>query len=152
MSTHSVRATWPENRPTGLNPIQARKAFEPGGGAAPARLVGFDGSIATLEQRRGTVTVRLVIARPNDLATTLAGDDVTRWDGSPLALLNDQLGALAVATGPPTPPAQISVISSVARIAEGDAVEIPSADGTQQPSWQLFAVKTLAPENEGGSE
>ena len=142
MSTSSPRASWPEARGTGVHHIQARKAFEPGSGAFPARIVEHDDSTVVVERLSDRAAVRLTVGRPVDLAAALARDDVTRLDGSPLALVHEGYGVIGVATGLAEPPAQIRVLSNVSRLENGDAAEIPAVDDTQ-PSWQLFAVRAV---------
>jgi hypothetical protein len=138
MSTASPGASSPANRRIHVHHIQASKAFGPGGGAYPARLVGFEDSTALVERVSDRSVGTLVAARPDAFAATLERDDLTLLDGAPLLLVNPGYGVLGIATGPATPPARLSVIL-VTRLEGGHSIEIPASDA-EQPSWQLFAV------------
>jgi hypothetical protein len=142
MSISSSRASWPEGHPTSVHYIQVRKAFESGGGAYSARIVERHGTTVVVERLPDRAAATFVVARPFHLASVLARDDLTRWGGSPLALVSERYGVLAVATGPPEPPDQLSVLPTVTRLEDGETVEIPTMD-EDQPSWQLFAAKVV---------
>lgn len=139
MSISSSRAPWPEGRSTGVHHIQARKAFEPGSGAYPAQIVEHNDATVVVERLLDRTAVTLAVARPIDFAATLDRDDLARLDSSPLALVHEGLGVLGVATGPAAAPPRIALLSTISRLEDGYAVEIPAADDTQ-PSWQLFGV------------
>jgi hypothetical protein len=120
--------------------IQARKAFEPGSGAYPARIVAHDDAAFVVERLADRAIIVLLVGRPAALAAALARDDLTRRDGLPLALVHEGFGVLALATGPANAPSRITIGSTVARLEDGEAVEIPAVDDSQ-PSWQLFAAR-----------
>lgn len=125
-----------------VHPGKVSRAFGPGGGAYVARLVGTEGSTVSVARVPDGSVNAFTIARPDAFAATLGRDDLTLLDDAPLVLLNPAYGVLGVATGPPTPPPRLSVVT-VSRLEGGHAVEIPASDAGQ-PSFQLFAIQSLA--------
>ena len=122
-----------------VHPIQARLAFETDAEAYLGRLIDVRDHVVTLERvsDRNRRTVRVFLA--SRLSAILQRTDLTRVDGTPLVLVNEAYGVLGVATGPPEAPPQLRVQSSVSRIDDGEAVEIPAPDD-DQPSLQLIAL------------
>jgi hypothetical protein len=141
--TDELDARWPGGRPAAVHHVQARRAFRPGGGAYPGRLISaLDGEalVARLDDHE---TVALVVARPERLATVLRRADVVLIETAPLVLVSEAYGVLGIATGPPEPPAQLRVWPNVSRLEDGEAVEIPAVDEAQ-PSLQLLAASRVA--------
>jgi hypothetical protein len=130
---------WPAERHARVHHIQARKAFEPGSGAYPGRLISAVDGAAVVERFADHATVALVVARPERLAAVLRRADVCLIDATPLVLVSETYGVLGIATGPAEPPAQLRVQSNVSRLEDGEAVKIPAVDH-EQPSLQLLAA------------
>jgi hypothetical protein len=139
MTTASSDASSPKPRPKHLHHGQVSRAFKAGNGAYPARVVSHDGSTVVLERVPDGPAAAFAVALPDELEATLAREDVTRLQGSPLALVSPSYGVLGIATGPATPPARLNV-TFVSRLEDGHAVEIPASD-PEQPSLQLFAIR-----------
>lgn len=123
--------------------IQARKAFRPGGGSYPARLVSALDAEALVARLSDAVQVALVVARPERLAAVLRRADVSLIQAAPLVLVSEVYGVLGVATGPAEPPAQLRVWSNISLLEDGEAVEIPAVE-PEQPSLQLVAARRAA--------
>ncbi|MBA2632898.1 MAG: hypothetical protein H0U86_07875, partial [Chloroflexi bacterium] len=64
MTRSSDDTTWPAATPTWVHWIQARKAFEPGSGAYPGRVVYAGDGTVLVERIPEHTTTELVIARP----------------------------------------------------------------------------------------
>lgn len=128
--------------PAVLHHEQVRRALG-GDPEHPAR----PGVLATTEA--GSASVRLIadsgdamtvaVTDPERFTETLDRSDLCRLNGDPLVLFNEHRCILAVATGPATAPARVTV-NWVSRLEDGSVVEL-LGDG-DQPSWQIFAVTT----------
>jgi hypothetical protein len=123
--------------------IQARKAFRPGGGSYPGRLISAIDAEALVARLSDHVRVVLVVARPDRLAAVLRRADVSVVETAPLVLVSEAYGVLGIATGPAEPPAQLRVWANISRLEDGEAVEIPAVD-EEQPSLQLLAARRVA--------
>ncbi len=123
--------------------IQARKAFRPGGGSYPGRLISAVAGEALVARLSDHVRVVLVVARPDRLAAVLRRADVSVVETAPLVLVSEAYGVLGIATGPAEPPAQLRVWANISRLEDGEAVEIPAVD-EEQPSLQLLAARRVA--------
>jgi hypothetical protein len=123
--------------------IQARKAFRPGGGSYPGRLISAIDAEALVARLSDHVRVVLVVARPERLAAVLRRADVSVVETAPLVLVSEAYGVLGIATGPAEPPAQLRVWANISRLEDGEAVEIPAVD-EEQPSLQLLAARRVA--------
>jgi hypothetical protein len=123
--------------------IQARKAFRPGGGSYPGRLISAVAGEALVARLSDHVRVVLVVARPDRLAAVLRRADVSVVETAPLVLVSEAYGVLGVATGPAEPPAQLRVWANISLLEDGEAVEIPAVD-EEQPSLQLLAARRVA--------
>jgi hypothetical protein len=134
-----VHPRWPAHRPTTIHWIQARLAFERGAEAYPARLIGVVAGTALVERMLDTTTVALVVALPDRLTALLGREDLTLFRGTPLALVSERYGVLAIATGPKELSGPLCVRSNVSRVDGGEAVEIPAVENAQ-PSLQILAA------------
>jgi hypothetical protein len=123
--------------------IQARRAFRPGGGSYPGRLISSLDGEALVARLSDHVRVVLVVARPDRLAAVLRRADVSVVETAPLVLVSEAYGVLGIATGPAEPPAQLRVWANISRLEDGEAVEIPAVD-EEQPSLQLLAARRVA--------
>ena len=123
--------------------IQARKAFRPGGGSYPGRLISALDGEALVARLSDHVRVVLVVARPERLAAVLRRADISLIETAPLVLVSEAYGVLAIATGPAAPPPQLRVWANISRLEDGEAVEIPAVD-EEQPSLQLLAARRVA--------
>ncbi|HEV8205908.1 MAG TPA: hypothetical protein VGR04_04355 [Acidimicrobiia bacterium] len=123
--------------------IQARKAFRPGGGSYPGRLISAVAGEALVARLSDHVRVVLVVARPDRLAAVLRRADVSVVETAPLVLVSEAYGVLGIATGPAEPPAQLRVWANISLLEDGEAVEIPAVD-EEQPSLQLLAARRVA--------
>jgi len=126
-----------------LHLTQVKLAFgeDPEHPMRPAVFVGGEGStvdVRYLGGPSGTVTV----ADTDRFAQVVARDDLTRYDGEPLLMINTHHGVLGVATGPATAPKQLQILF-VAEIEDGSVVRLASA-GKRQPEWELFAISGRA--------
>ena len=126
-----------------MHHIQARKAFRPGGGSYPGRLISAIDAEALVARLSDHVRVVLVVARPDRLAAVLRRADVSVVETAPLVLVSEAYGVLGIATGPAEPPAQLRVWANISRLEDGEAVEIPAVD-EEQPSLQLLAARRVA--------
>lgn len=131
-----VNPAWPSGRAMSVHWIQVRKAFEPGSGAFPARLVGVHDGDVLVQPVRGGDPRSFVVARPARLESVLTRDDMTLLNDAPLVLVGERYGVLGIATGPPDPPRQLAVTFGVTRLEDGETVEMPGSGG--QPSFQLL--------------
>ncbi len=120
---------------------QVSRGFTAAAGAFPGRLVGLQGSTASVERAPDGPVATFEVALPDELATALARHDITRLDGAPFALVSPNFGVLGIGTGPASAPRRLRVVF-VSRLEGGHAVEIPAADD-DQPSFQLFAVRAV---------
>jgi hypothetical protein len=127
----------------GVHHIQARKAFRPGGGSYPGRLISAHDAEALIARLSDHVRVVLVVARPDRLAAVLRRADVSVVETAPLVLVSEAYGVLGIATGPAKPPAQLRVWANISLLEDGEAVEIPAVD-EEQPSLQLLAARRVA--------
>jgi hypothetical protein len=123
--------------------IQARRAFRPGGGSYPGRLISAVDAEALVARLSDHVRVVLVVARPDRLAAVLRRADVSVVETAPLVLVSEAYGVLGIATGPVEPPPQLRVWANISRLEDGEAVEIPAVD-EEQPSLQLLAARRVA--------
>jgi hypothetical protein len=123
--------------------IQARKAFRPGGGSYPGRLISAVAGEALVARLSDHVRVVLIVARPDRLAAVLRRADVSVVETAPLVLVSEAYGVLGIATGPAKPPAQLRVWANISLLEDGEAVEIPAVD-EEQPSLQLLAARRVA--------
>jgi hypothetical protein len=123
--------------------IQARKAFRPGGGSYPGRLVSASDGEALVARLSDHVRVVLMVARPERLAAVLRRADISLVETAPLVLVSEAYGVLGIATGPAEPPLQLRVWPNISRLEDGEAVEIPAVD-EEQPSLQLLAARRVA--------
>lgn len=123
--------------------IQARKAFRPGGGSYPGRLVSASDGEALVARLSDHVRVVLMVARPERLAAVLRRADISLVETAPLVLVSEAYGVLGIATGPAEPPPQLRVWPNISRLEDGEAVEIPAVD-EEQPSLQLLAARRVA--------
>jgi hypothetical protein len=123
--------------------IQARRAFRPGGGSYPGRLISALDGEALVARLSDHVRVVLVVARPDRLAAVLRRADVSVVETAPLVLVSEAYGVIGIATGPAEPPAQLRVWANISRLEDGEAVEIPAVD-EEQPSLQLLAARRVA--------
>ena len=126
--------------PGRLHHIQVKLAFlaDREHRARPAALIRFDGAEVELEYLNGepaTVTV----TEPERLALVLGRDDLCRYRGFPLLLVNTHHRVIGVATGPAAPPSKLEVMIVCRLDDDGSVVELPSSDDTQ-PAWQTFAL------------
>lgn len=129
----------PASRPVRAHPTQVRLALlaDAEHPARPTLVNGCDGSVVDVAHAGGG-TDRLVVGDPDRLRAVLARADLCRVQGWPFALVNVHHGVLALATGPPAPPARLELVV-VSRLEDGGVVEVPSAD-PDQPSWQILAL------------
>ena len=123
--------------------IQARRAFRPGGGSYPGRLISARDAEALVARLSDHVRIVLVVARPDRLAAVLRRADISLVQTAPLVLVSEAYGVLGIATGPAEPPAQLRVWSNISLLEDGEAVEIPAVD-PEQPSLQLLAARRAA--------
>lgn len=123
-----------------VHPTQVRRAFlDDAEHARPATLAGVDGSVVEVRYLDGT-TAALTVCDPARFAEVADRDDLCRLGGRPLLLVNTSYRVVAVATGPATPPSQLTV-SIVCRLEHGSVVELVS-ESDDQPAWQTFALQT----------
>jgi hypothetical protein len=120
---------------------QVSRGFTVEAGAYPGRLVRLHSANATVARVPDGSVAAFEIALPDELAATLAREDLTRLNGAPFVLVSPNYGVLGVGTGPATAPTRLQVVF-VSRLEGGHAVEIPGTDD-EQPSFQLFAVRDL---------
>jgi hypothetical protein len=151
MTRFSRHAQWPADLPKSVHHIEARKAFEPGSDAYPARLRSAANGMVIVERISDWSAKVLVTASPDRLAAILGREDVTRIGRDPLVLVSEARCPLALATGPSEAPAKIAIRSNISRLENGEAVEIPSADDAQ-PSWQLVRALSLAEYGHDGQD
>ena len=127
---------------TGVHWIQARRAFEPGSDAYPARVREIGAGFVVVERIRDAVRRKIFVTLPARLAEVMARDDLTHDDGAPLALVNEGYRVVALATGPKEAPRRIIINSAISSLEDGAAVEIPT-EGDDQPDWQLLAIRMV---------
>jgi hypothetical protein len=139
----TTEASGASSRPqrTHVHHGQVSRGFKVEAGAYPGRLVRLVGTTAIVERLPDGSVATFEVALPEELASTLEREDLTRLNGAPFVLASPNYGVLGIGTGPATAPAQLRVVF-VSRLEGGHAVEIPS-DDDEQPSFQLFAVRGL---------
>jgi hypothetical protein len=106
--------------------------------ARPAVFVRADGKKVEVRYLGGG-TGTVIVADAARLAQIVARDDLTRFEGEPLLMINTHYGVLGVATGPKKAPAQLHILF-VACIEDGTIVEL-AGDDKKQPSWQMLAIR-----------
>jgi len=89
-------ARWPAERHARVHHIQARKAFEPGSGAYPGRLISAVDGAAVVERFADHATVALVVARPERLAAVLLG---AAWQRCRVHFMRNVLAKIPRASG-----------------------------------------------------
>ncbi len=136
----SPRPEFLTTRPDQVHPIQVKLAFlTDSTQARPVAISSVDGDLVQLRELGGAVASIRVHAAAR-LAEVLERGDLCRVGGLPLALLNPQYRVLAVATGPASPPPDLTVLIVSQLDADGAVVELLSGSD-DQPSWQVFAVR-----------
>src|SRR4029453_14777120 len=127
----------------GVHHIQARRAFRPGGGSYPGRLISSLDCEALVARLSDHVRVVLVVARPDRLPAGVRRADLLGAERAPLVPVGGASVVLGIAPGPAEPPAQLRVWANISRLEDGEAVEIPAVD-EEQPSLQLLAARRVA--------